>query len=60
MDWEKAKEHFNAVRKEYQDLEGINGVNTSLALLMVFRPLAIRYNQGERSEDLYRSMMEVK
>jgi len=60
MDWEKAKEHFDEKRKIYQDLEGRIGVNTTLALRMVFDPLALRYNKGERSQELYDEMMDVE
>lgn len=60
MDWDKAKEHFDTIRKDYQDLEGLPGVNTSLALRIVFDPLAKRYNAGERSQELYDAMMQVE
>jgi hypothetical protein len=60
MDWEQAKKHFDSVRKEYEDLEGVKGVNTTLALRMVFDQIAIRFNQGERSEKLYNEMIEIK
>jgi len=60
MDWDKAKEHFDYVRKQYQDLEGVVGVNTTLALRITFDPLAKRYNSGERSEELYNDMLSVK
>lgn len=60
MDWEKAKKNFDRVRKQYQDLEGMIGVNTSFALRITFDPLAKRYNSGERSEELYQEMMEVE
>lgn len=60
MDWEKAKEHFDAVRKQYQDLEGTPGVNTTVALRAVFDPLARRYNNGERTQELFEEMSAVK
>jgi len=60
MDFEKAKQHFDEIRKEYQDLEGVKGVNTTLALRFVFDGLARRYNEGERSMELYISMMGVE
>lgn len=59
MDWEKAKAHFDEVRKQYQDLEGKPGVNTSFALHFTFTPLARRFNSGERTKELYDEMMEV-
>lgn len=60
MEWEKAKDHFDAIRKQYQDLEGMPGVNSSLALRLVFDPLAKRYNSGQRTEALYEDMMSVE
>jgi len=60
MDFSKAKEHFDAVRKEYEDLEGVQGVNTTLALRKVFDPLARRYNEGERTGELFLQMMSVE
>lgn len=60
LNWEKAFKHFSIVRKSYQDLAGTPGVNTSFALEMVFRPLAERYESGERTKELYDAMMEVE
>jgi len=60
MDFKKAKEHFDEVRKEYQELEGTVGVNTTLALRLTFDPVAKRYNSGERTQDLFDAMMSVK
>ena len=60
MDWEAAKAHFDAARKVYEDLEGTPGVNTTLALRLTFDPLAKRYNGGERTQDLYDSMLDVE
>jgi len=59
MDWDRAKEHFDEVRNQYQDLEGVPGVNTSMALRLSFDPLAKRYNSGERTSELYEEMMGV-
>ena len=59
MDWDKAKAHFDEVRRQYQDMEGMPGVNTTFALRVVFDPLALRYNNGERSQDLYDDMMGI-
>ena len=60
MDWKKAKLHFDVTRKRYQDLEGTLRVNTTLALRITFDPLSIRYNKGERSQDLYDAMLAVE
>lgn len=60
MDWQKAKEHFDEVWTQYQELEGTPGVNTTLALRLTFDPLAKRYNCGERTQELYDAMMNVE
>lgn len=57
LNWKTAKDHFDKKRKEYQDLEGMPGVNTSFALRFVFDPLAVRYNNGERTQELYDAMV---
>ena len=57
---EEARIHFDAVRESYQALEGTPGVNTTLALRAVFDPLASRYNNGERSKELYDQMFAVE
>jgi hypothetical protein len=44
----------------YGGLEGTPGCNTTLALRVVFDPLAKRYNNGERSQELYDEMMAVE
>jgi len=60
MDFDEAKKHFDEIRKQYEDLEGKVGVNTTMALRLVFDPLARRYNEGERTVDLYMRMMGVE
>lgn len=60
LDWDAAYEHFTAVRKQYQELAGLPGVNTCFALQMVFRPIAERYERGERTLHLYRYMTEIE
>lgn len=60
LDWEGAKNHFDEVHKQYQDLEGLSGVNTTLALSITFKPLLERYNNDERTEELYNLMMSVE
>jgi len=60
MDWDKAKKHFDKVRKRYQDLEGTPGINTTMALRLTFDPLSKRFNSGERTEELYREMVSVE
>lgn len=60
LDWDAVKRHFDSVRKQYIDLQGVPGVNTTLALRLTFEPLAIRYNAGERSRELYDAMASVE
>lgn len=60
LKWDKVKEHFDKVRKIYQEIEGKSGVNTTIALRTVFDPLAKRYNNGERTKELYDAMNEVE
>lgn len=60
INWEHAKRHFDMIRQQYLDLQGTPGVNVSLALRFTFEPLAVRYNRGERSRDLYDAMLSVE
>lgn len=60
LDWAKAKQHFDDLRQQYQELEGTPGVNTTLALRAVFDPLAKRFNAGERTPELHKEMLELK
>lgn len=59
-DWNEAKSHFDQVRQIYQDNEGVLGLNTTIALRIVFDPLAKRYNSGERTTKLFEEMMSVE
>lgn len=60
LEWEVAVEHFKNTRAIYQDLVGTPGVNTSFALEAVFRPIAERFERGERTVELYEAMMSVE
>lgn len=60
LDWEKAKAHFDLCRQNYQNLEGVEGVNTTLALRYSFDPLAVRYNREERTKELHDEMLSVE
>lgn len=60
LDWEKAKAHFDLRRQNYQNLEGMEGVNTTLALRYLFDPLAVRYNREERTKELHDEMLSVE
>jgi hypothetical protein len=60
LDWEKALAHFRRTRRVYQEYLDLPGVNTSIALAVIFRPLAKRFFTGERTRELYNSMMSVE
>lgn len=60
LDWGKAKGHFDQVVNRYESLRGMPGVNVTLALTAVFAPLRRRYDDGERSAELYDEMMRVE
>lgn len=55
MDWKEAEEHFYTMKGIYEEIpEG------KLALAIVFQPIENRYLSGEKTEELYRDMMEVE
>ena len=60
LDWEKAKEHLDEITDRYKRLVGLPGVNTSLALTLVMYPLLRRYDNGERTQELYDEILEVE
>lgn len=60
LNWTAAETHFNYVKSQYENLVGMPAVNTTLALNRVFKPLAERYANGERSRELYDAMMGVE
>jgi len=59
-DWNKAKQRFDAIRQQYQALDGLPGVNVTFALRVALEPLARRYNAGERTQELYDAMISVQ
>lgn len=55
LDLREAEEHFYTMKRYYEEIpEG------KLALAIVFQPIENRYLSGERTEELYRDMMEVE
>lgn len=60
MDWQAAKENFDAVMAAYTDLLGTPNVLVGPALMVTFEPLVRRYNGGERTRELYDEMMSVE
>ena len=60
LNWEKCKERFDDIFKQYKDLLGTPGVNTQFAINLTLMPLSNRFNSGERTQELYDEMMDVK
>lgn len=59
-EWQRAKEYLDEVIGEYDDLRNMPGVNVNLALSVVLRPLVARFDAGERTDELYESMLNVE
>lgn len=60
LDWENTKTHLDEVIEEYEHLVGVIGVNTIFALRIVLYPLKRRYDNGERTEQLYNEMLSTR
>ena len=56
FDWNAAKERLDQVRAGYEQKSTQQAM---LALIVTFDPLRARYMSGERTEELYDSMMAV-
>lgn len=56
LDWDKAVCYLNEIRMEYTKI-GIGGL---LALQNVINPLFIRYSNGERTSELFDSIMDLQ
>lgn len=54
--WTKAKEHLDFYRQVYTDI-GSAGI---LGLRLTFDPLVIRFENGERTPELYDEMLAVE
>ena len=55
VDWKEAEDCFYTMKRYYEEIpEG------KLVLAIVFQPIENRYLSGERTEELYRDMMEVE
>ena len=57
--WTDAKKHLDEVVAQYKSLVGTPGVNAIFGLAYL-NSLLTRYNSGERSEDLYKEMIECE
>lgn len=56
MDWEKAESYLKKVRQDYTSI-GISGI---LGLRFNIDPLLIRFEKGERTQELYDSIMNLE
>lgn len=54
-DWSEAEDYLLAVEKAYSEI----GSAGYVCLTFTIRPLRDRYNSGERTDDLWNSIMEV-
>jgi hypothetical protein len=55
MDWERGENYLILCEKVYTEI----GVVGQFCLNYVLKPLRERYDQGERSQELYNEIMEV-
>ena len=55
LDWQKAEEHLELCGKLYSEI----GSAGYFALNVVIRPLRDRFNEGERSNELYDEIMDI-
>lgn len=58
-EWEKAEKHLIDIIDQYKELIGMPGVNVMFALYHLDITLQ-RFNQGERSSELYARMLGAK
>jgi len=56
QEWEEAKDYLDECREIYTSI----GVAGMFALRRIIDPLLIRYERGERTEELYDEIMGVK
>ena len=54
--WAEAEQHLKKIRLQYADI-GAAGV---AALTLTLNPLLMRFERGERSERLYKEIMECE
>jgi hypothetical protein len=56
LNWPEAEENFRFYMAQYVEI----GPTGRFALVAVFWPLESRFDKGERTQDLYDAMMNVK
>lgn len=55
LDWNKAEEHLKSAEQAYASI----GSPGMFALNYVIRPARGRFNDGERTEELYNEIMDI-
>lgn len=61
VDWHRAKAHVDQVQEQYIQLGAtMPRVSVEFVLRHVIQPLQDRYDNGERTEELYKEMMAVE
>ena len=55
MNWEEAEQYLKDIEQRYAEI----GSAGYLALNMVIRPLRDRFNRGDRTEGLFKEIMEL-
>lgn len=55
LDWKQAEEYLKEKRRQYTE-RGVSGMD---ALQLVINPLLIRYENGERTTDLFNVIMSL-
>ena len=58
--WAEAKKHLDHVDQAYLDLSLSHRVNVHFVRQMVIAPLRIRYENGERTPELYDAMIALE
>jgi hypothetical protein len=59
LDWDAAADRVNEVIDSYKELIGMKGVNPFFGLAFL-ASLLNRYQAGDRTEELYKEMMECQ
>lgn len=55
MDWQKAEEHLKTCERVYREI----GISGSFALTLVINPVRVRFNNGERSQELFDEILGI-
>ncbi len=56
MDWNKAEQHLKEAEAAYSEI----GSAGYFALAFVIRPVRDRFNEGERTQELYDEILDIK